>query len=772
MAAFYDLRYWKEFEQPDGSTIRLEIYSKSLQGISLTAYEIGPVVQALALTVQGQRDDIDTPIVKTSLTMTFVDAPDHPESFLKKCGDWEEFYTNDSTYWKVILKADGTTIWGGYITPDSFSEELRYRGSVTLVARDNIGHMQDFPFDAEGDENGLISLSELIEKAWAKIESPMELYLEDARQWMLCDGEMAYNTCMNVSAFKDMNWYEAVESALYSYGAVMRYIGGNEVMVCSLRYMPMHGKSSVDAVKHITPVFVAHAKRELVPAVRRIEETVDYDIEDYVFPKLPESEFTGRTESFLVMGNSVDYKGIAWTISSKESGMGWCCPENSMFFNPSAYSFYMQNGNDTDFNFLVCNTYGLEGNIGRRYAEYSRYCNVESMRLQLKFGQPYIFNINDELIPWGNVETVTVAIIVEHDGVDNYLQSDGTWGESAVAHVLTPENLVIDIPSFEFSGSLMMKVQIHHIKTTGAARSTPAYVPLYRAAFSVNSATLQKNTVNTKYEDNNNIILSRKPDFGPAYNMVSLPGFIKNGIYYYDGDVVKPAKAWSWRNDTPQQMAVYNHLQILCYHGKPNNIITGDIVNADITTAAVIYDWGGAEHMLISGTYNFLNGRIEGAVLREFTRYEDMWGYVSGSSMPEVEENGMTNQEGSQSSSGSSTGMLPGGSSTGGGSQGITNVTIDVGALKSYDGMTLSTRGMETAAGLTVAIAEKMLQGAYNKVIDNSDDYPAVWNYSAEKLTTNTLTLYFNKGDGSHTLDSCRLEYTYGGEWDVYFDSI
>ena len=229
MAAFYELRYWKNFEQPDGSIIRLEIHSKGIEGVSFTAYEIGPVVQALALTIQGQTEDVDAPIVKTSLTMTFVDAPDHADSVLKKCGDWEEFYTNDSTYWKVLIKskkdpssASYAQLWGGYVTPDSFSEELRYRGSVTIVARDNIGHMQDFPFDAEGDENGLISLKELVETAWAKIESPMTLYWP-ALRWLQCEGVYAFDTCMNVSAFKDMNWYEAVEKALYSYGAVMRY---------------------------------------------------------------------------------------------------------------------------------------------------------------------------------------------------------------------------------------------------------------------------------------------------------------------------------------------------------------------------------------------------------------------------------------------------------------------------------------------------------------------------------------------------------------------
>jgi uncharacterized membrane protein YgcG len=790
MAAFYDLRYWKEFEQPDGSVIRLEIHSKSLQGVSLTAYEIGPVVQALALTVQGQRDDIDTPIIKTSLTMTFVDAPDHPESFLKKCGDWEEFYTNDSTYWKVILKADGTTIWGGYITPDSFSEELRYRGSVTLVARDNIGHMQDFPFDAEGDENGLISLSELVEKAWAKIESPMELYLEDARQWMSCEGEMAYNTCMNVSAFKDMNWYEAVESALYSYGAVMRYIGGNEVMVCSLRYMPMHGKSSVDRVKHITPVFVAHARRELVPAVRRIEETVDYElVNNILMPQVTEDDFTGGEQTYrcridgVNMGNGTfgteEHDAPVWPINSAEEG--WGTPSDAtLFFNPAEYEigyFSERNGLADEiyrYMYIACN------NVDERSVSFSKFITCSNVKIRMKFGQPISLDRNQNIEQQGvfNLKQITYSVQLFLDGESRYLDKGGRWLSDeqylTMSYDATMQNYEFEqfINMEEYSGSAELIFTIYKIEYAQTSLANLAQYGLYACIQSLtftipeSQSILKKNTVNTKYEDNNNIILSRKPDFGPAYNMMSLPGFIKNGIFYYDGDVVKPAKAWSWSDGTPQQMAVYNHLQLLCYHGKPNNIITGDIVNADITTAAVIYDWSGAEHMLISGTYNFLNGRIEGAVLREFTRYEDMWGYVSGSSMPEVEENGMTNQEGSQSSSGSSTGVLPGGSSGGGGSQGITNVMIDVGALRAYNDSGITTNLMESLTGLTVTIAEKMLQGAYNKVIDTSDDYPAVWDYTAEKLTTSSVTVYFRRRNGIDTEEVCMLNYD-SGRWNI-----
>jgi hypothetical protein len=101
-------------------------------------------------------------------------------------------------------------------------------------------------------------------------------------------------------------------------------------------------------------------------------------------------------------------------------------------------------------------------------------------------------------------------------------------------------------------------------------------------------------------------------------------------------------------------MAVYNHLQLLAYYAKPNNLISGTIVNGDVTRVACIYDWHGAEHMLISGTYNLLNGHIESAVLREFARYEDMWSDMAGADMPETEQESRSNVEGGSASGGSS----------------------------------------------------------------------------------------------------------------------
>ena len=166
----YALRYYKELTHADGTVIRLEIHKKDSTASSV---EIGAVLQGLSLEIQGQQDEIDAPIVKTSLEMVFVDAPDLEEE--RKCGYWEEFYTSSATEYKVMLIKDEVIEWTGYGTPDSFSESLQYRGSVTIIARDNLGALQDFEYDAIGDETGLITLHQVLDIALQRISFPMQI---------------------------------------------------------------------------------------------------------------------------------------------------------------------------------------------------------------------------------------------------------------------------------------------------------------------------------------------------------------------------------------------------------------------------------------------------------------------------------------------------------------------------------------------------------------------------------------------------------------------
>ena len=667
----YALRYYKEIPQKNGGAFRLEIHKKDS---SAGAIEIGAVVQGLSLQIQGQQGDIDTPIVKTSLSMTFADASDLQNG--KKNGFWEEFYTPDAVLWKVILKAKDAketafrTIWGGYVTPDSFSETLSYRGSVNIIARDNIGHMQDFPFDAEGDADGLISLYDLVETAWAKIESPMVLDWrgeEDEAIWMQTENNVvAYSTLMNVSAFGGMNWYEAVEKALYSYGVVMRYVGGNKVQLGSLRYMPYFGRASMDNLPVVQPVFVAGAQRELVPAVKRIEESVDYDLEDEIQPLVKTDDFSGDVYETPMGG----FTAPVWALKNTTM-RGWSntTPSEAMYFNASAYrveeipflpEYEISRDEIHNAMWLLC-----DGKTAR--AEYTRCVNPIDLSIGLRFGQVIslyggipsseeLYIVNTPL----KVLAVKYAVSVMNNGITSYLNANGGWSTSFQELEIRNEDgdirsVDILVPLSEFGVNMPLTLTITRIETSGKGLEE-SYIQVQSLTIGITDtkAYCKTNSVNTNYQDGNNVILSRDPELAPALNTPALPAFIKNGIFYRQGDNILPAKKWKWSGGSLQQMAVFNHLQLLSYFAKPNNLISGTIVNADITRLAAIYKWQGAEHILVSGNINILTGHIDSAMLREFARYENMWSEVAGADLPDTEQDSRSNVEGGASGSGAS----------------------------------------------------------------------------------------------------------------------
>ena len=317
--AGYALRYYKDFGVQD-AIVRVEIHKLyAAVEFAPAPIEIGGVLAAMRLHLQGDQGDVADPIVKTSLEMSLVDAPG--SEYGRFTGPYEEFFTPNSTEYLFKVFIDGVLEWSGYLTPDSFEEDITAYGVVTITARDNIGHLQDFMFDEQGNSDGMISVQEIFTKAWQLIASTQTLLIAEEPDvvWPECYGYKPYELMLNVEAFEDKNWFEVMESVLDSLGLVLRYVGHNEFRIYPLRSLPLLDKSYLDDVESQPVVFKATGHRCLKRACKKIVDNLKYEIGDIYSFNLKDKDYS-RT-SLLINGKIVD----SW--------------------EPSEASFWMRNGN-------------------------------------------------------------------------------------------------------------------------------------------------------------------------------------------------------------------------------------------------------------------------------------------------------------------------------------------------------------------------------------------------------------------------------------------
>lgn len=641
------LNYYREQTLNNGDKVRLELYREYRDDFSLypIVREIGDVLTGLHLDIEGGMDDIDTPIVKTSLTFSVVDAPDKDTNNIK-AGNWEEFYTTSATGWKVVLlgkkpnAAQFTPMWTGYVTPDSYTETLQYHGVVTITARDGIGHLQDFDFDAKGNAEGMITPRELLTLAWEKAQIPMMLEwrgIADSNIWPQTGGVDAIDTYINVSAFEGKTWSDAVTDTLYSLGLVLRYVGKNTIAVSPLRRMPAQTEESVGDLRAITPRFTAYGTRELVPAVKEIAEEVSYDTTDSVEQRLVGvDDFTGAEVSCTVNKKNVFGEVTQATIRvnpvANTGEIGWGnIPSSTLFFNPSTYNNALLDKKAAEEQmFLATNTVD-------RQVWFGKAMQLETITLRIERGitikSDSVGSITDALF----VDSISLRSVIKRtaEGIEEYY--DGKTWETSYKEIdlQFDESGVIEktIPMENLGSGLLqlfiIRVDVDWELGYPGGLATGAFLGIKSLSFSLpqTRSLMERNKVTTKYNEANNVRMTRDPELGPAYEEVAFPALIKNAIYRKEGDIYKTAAEWVWpyEGGDAAQLAVLIHQQLLCYHSKPNNVLTGDIVNADMLDPRVVWTWKGAEHMLLSGSYNFATSRLEGAELREFVRYEDMW---------------------------------------------------------------------------------------------------------------------------------------------------
>lgn len=642
--ASYGLKYRKIWD----NELELNIYQRQYTG---AVSEIGEV-QSLNLQLDGDEDPCK-PIMKTILTFTLVDTPDMKHETGVKHGNWEEFYTPDSTLYKVEIVDGGETEWTGYITPDNWEESLDYRGSITITARDNIGHLQDFEWDdsplpTAGD--GLLSLYECLHGAMDLIEMPMIVeYKYASRTNRICIDPQEQGTdidsfCINTKACEGKSIYDIMEKMLESLGLCLRYTGYNVVCIDYLRYLPYYNNPGVYP---IDIDFLIGGSRKKVPPYKKIIDTVKYGQDDeakWDFKKGynpgTNSTYTGKIYYDSQSSSGSTQVSGKYAVNNNNGDIGW---SGTGFLNPSGLLL----SNEKDMVLLAANV--TSGNPVQAYGfgiirnpavniEINIVGNMYTQLLWLyKYSKSYLsefnygvrYNVNGKNYYWNgdvwtdNISTLKFKSDTEIESITINLSNKLSNGNSIPGYGKL--RFLFDGITFRLSempNNIFGLYNGVYMAVTGISLRTPD-----------NLKTLEKDTVTTVVNEKYNIIDKRDTDFGPLSQTVDLisPDNYENALYYrsnYTDGFVEPVPYnLQWGDGTAQPFPSIRHKQYLMYHGSDEEILEGEILAKDGYRIWLdrCLRYNGKTYAVLSGNLDLLTGRVSGVVLRSFKLYEDLW---------------------------------------------------------------------------------------------------------------------------------------------------
>lgn len=279
----YSLKYYKEFTRNHG-THCLEIYEKDYSG---SAIEIDNLQGDILITMDGS--DITDAIIGSTLSFTIIDTSQI---------DYTEFFTPDSTKYKVVFKTNNTTRWTGYLTPDSYKENIAYREPITLTARDNTGRLNDFYFNE--DVWQMMSISDILALArtTAGIDMPMSLNTQ-----LYAGSTRAILTLINTTAFHNSTWREVVEKILSGIGCQMRWCDNNYIGIYDLSQLyDLDAEGATQQMRFINK----SGYKEIKPAWRQLDITQDYQSRQNLYNS---SDYLNESD-YENMGTRTNYADI------------------------------------------------------------------------------------------------------------------------------------------------------------------------------------------------------------------------------------------------------------------------------------------------------------------------------------------------------------------------------------------------------------------------------------------------------------------------------
>lgn len=661
--ATYGLKY-TQYISKGGTTLRINVYAKGWSG---TTYGMAHITGA-SLQLIGGQSDITAPIIKTSFSWSMVDAWDQGSTRSdgtscvnaagEKCGRWEEFYTNDATKFRVEILKGSAVIWKGYVTPDSWSEEMQYRGSVTITARDMLGTLQDSEFNLTGRVTAL----QVVQGAMTACGCPMTLAHTSAHFLVNENGQSILSHDFAASTFAGRTWFQALEDTLDSLGLVIRYNGAGQLVLTSLRYLSADTLQGHHAVAYVS----RSGLRQLDPALKYVTETFDLKRESYI-PKDPDAgQFTAtggtitcsmtvtrpgarpETATGVVKAYNLTRTGSeGWSgtlgipmYGTAESGAvirGIYFPCNAQDASNTLEAVYSNTKLDRPFRFTLTLDGGLMKvtNGGTANAVFNA-----------PLASSFIY-----------IRDIYIRVQCTAGGTRHYLNSEGVWvTDVTYRSIQLGESITVPI----LNNGSNYQVVIKSVSVSGTGRPVaPLVAPLLLdVAPDDNSTSPTEFKTTTNYDQENNVTITRSPVIGSA-DVAECPEFISNALCYND---VVAADRWNWPGQSSYYpLAVMIQAQILCFHAAAASVFTGDALDsaADIALPGYAFDYFNRRGVPVSGVYDICRGIASQTIVREVYSWEEVWGSFN----PEYTRVTSSVRGGTSATS-------SGGSSSGGGSGG------------------------------------------------------------------------------------------------------
>lgn len=599
--------YWQTTNQADDQ-VQLEILERDYVG---GVKEMCDVV-GCSLNLDGVSAGLESPVTKTTLTFSVADTYDIPDTAAQKHGNWQEFFTPDATKYLVRLYVTDRNTneyqlrWSGYVTPDSYQEELDYRGIVTITCRDHIGHMSDFEFDLPGDQYGLVSIYDILDAAAEKVCMPMWLGLNvdtdgDARG-IYAGAKRLDEAMINISILKDRSYGEILEDICDSFGYYLRYIDRNTVCFGFLRNINLFQSVTEGDIPTCDVIFQVGGIRMYDPAYKRLTDTIKYEFNsELAQDHLRGLNFTGQSQG---VATSCRYRNaLAWqtftffdnmapydtVVNSDVTGWfgsapGWLNSQKRIFTDEARFAL---DGDPSKYAFLLTGY----NNTGNTDVEYRLKITVPRGALRISFAPGgYLAHKNDNVIelshysrtavvdpdthlmPWG-VSSARVIVRYEVEGVSYWWDYENNdWSDNEVLFNLYSDDYTnmndLEIP-FGRAGSEVpsggrLFLGIHDIflrtslvlnweVTTNLLSSNNAGIYCAIKGVSLVTASdmrkLSDDTVTTINDDAYNVKLNRTPAFAALSVEVpyNAPFNYPNGLFYYPNEGDRPVP-WPYVN--------------------------------------------------------------------------------------------------------------------------------------------------------------------------------------------------------------------------------